>query len=234
MVPYYLPIDLTLALIYKCWKKLPFIRAEVADNVYHLLDMVIVFLTRMQSRSTSAMLMDFGSSWEEDVIAYEKELIRQQQESPQVHHHHHHHHHHHSSSSNVSLPASTASAVGVASNCSSISSDAASLSSRHRTGSNLSLASNNLQPPSSNQTRELHSLEDTFDSIVDVTSEQEGRIFAYYFRDSKDRLRVTEIFDLDHVHQPALTSQLTSAQKGNGGNMPTTPKQPAAWVSKNK
>uniref|UniRef100_A0A6G1SIN1 triacylglycerol lipase n=1 Tax=Aceria tosichella TaxID=561515 RepID=A0A6G1SIN1_9ACAR len=248
MVPYYLPIDLTLAVIYNFWKKLPFIRAEIAENLYHVLDLVIVFLKRMQSRSTSAMLMGFDSSWQEDVIAYEKELIRKQQEKMEVHHHHHHHHHHRNS--NTSLPASNASvaaATGVTGSCSSISAaDSVSLaSSRHRAGSNLSLSSTGLQPSigQASQTRELHSLEDTFDSIVDVTSEQEGRIFAYYFRDSKDRLRVTEIFDLDHVHQPAIGHQPSSAPRssvngngnGNGTNQPVvTAKQPTHQAPRSK
>jgi len=176
MAPYYVPVDLTLAIMYKFWKRLPVIRSEISDYVNHILDFMIVMLRRMQTRSTSAILMGFGTSWEEDVLAYEKELIKQKQE--QVHHHHHHHHHHHLHHHTATSNPATASAP----------------LHHHRSRAPSLVSSSQSHAP-----KELHSLEDTFDSIVDVTSKQEARIFAYYFRDAKNRLQVTEIFDLEQV-----------------------------------
>lgn len=223
MVPYYVPIDLTVAIIYRFWKKLPVIRKEVTDCMNQVLDFLIIMLRRMQTRSTSAMLMGFGTSWEEDVMAYEKELIMKEQKSASqvLHHHHHHHHHHHTTTTTSAATAVasttvpiTAAAAAAAATSSSSSSSVSVSSSAVASSSNHHYCQNNHHhhPHASGSacsTKELHSLEDTFDSIVDVTSNQEARIFAYYFRDAKNRLQVTEIFDLEQVAAAAAASSLS-------------------------
>ena len=206
MLPYYIPIDLTLAIVRKFWRSLPTIRLELGEYASRVLDLMLVLLKRMQTRSTSAMLMGYGASWEEDILAYEKELARQKRDSieqlhqykQQQHHHHYHHHHHHHHHHHLQESGAAGKFIGV--------------SSHFSNDNNSPLASHQ---HSLQQERELHSLEDTFDSIVDVTSNQEARIFAYYFRDAKHRLQVTEFFDHEQV---APAASIVSGQ--NSGSPP--------------
>ena len=231
MVPYYLPIDISLSLLYKYWKRMPtLVRSDlIADITCEILEFLIEVLRRMQTRSTSSILLDStGLDWHPDEVAsvgkHRQEAPTQQtphlpspatgtvaaaaiasaeasadqhgqvpQQQQQHHHHlHHHHHHHHPTRPRANSFRSTA------------------------TAASTSTASST--PTSSSQPRELHSLEDTFDSIVDVTSKQEARIFAYYFRDAKNRLQLTEIFDLQRAAElSSAASSLSLASVGCGG-----------------
>lgn len=201
MVPYYLPIDITLALVYKCWKRLPTMRSELIDRIYHIVNFIIRILKPIQARSTSSILMETDSSWANDVIAHEKELVKQQ-ESAQVHHHHYHHY---NSNNTTTTP-----------------SNQAVPKTRKKPVSSNSMLKNQNQPLN-NQPRELHSLEDNFDSIVDVTSKQEARIFAYYFRDAKNRLQVTEIFDLERAAELNNSNSNSNYRHSKSHNTPQVP-----------
>lgn len=76
--PYYLPIDISLALVYKCWQQLPTIRSGLVSCIYDIVDFLIGIVRRMNAKSFSSLLLESSSSWEDDALEYEKELVRQQ------------------------------------------------------------------------------------------------------------------------------------------------------------
>ena len=80
--PYYLPIDLSLAFIYRCWQRLPLIRSELINCICEIAHFLIEILKRLQSKSSSILLLESSlTRWEEDAIDYEKRLIRQRETS---------------------------------------------------------------------------------------------------------------------------------------------------------
>lgn len=209
--PYYLPIDISLALIYRFWQKLPIIRSQLLDCVYNLIDFLINILKRVHARSTTSTLLGPATiGWqEEEAIEYEKEMIRHRHLQKKIT----------TTTSHQNMSTGTTTTTTVESLSSSFHHHSVKITAAASSTSSLSLntaATSNNQPTQSRLSRnsrssssnQLHSLEDTFDSIVDVTSKQEARIFAYYFRDAKNRLQVTEIFDLQKAAE--LTSSLSS------------------------
>lgn len=177
--PYYLPVDISLALVIKCWQRLPFIRSEMINCVQYIMEFLIGIVKRMHARSTSTLLMGSISDWDDDAIDYENEGIR--------------------------LQKSSSSCFGNAIN-NTIITTKTTVESSISVKTNDRVCVSKFRISRCSSTNQLHSLEDTFDSIVDVTSNQEARIFAYYFRDAKNRLQVTEIFD----YQRAADSQAIS------------------------
>lgn len=76
--PYYMPIDISLALVYKCWQQLPTSCSGLVSCIYEIVDFLIGIVRRMNARSFSSLLLESSSSWEEDALECEKELVRQQ------------------------------------------------------------------------------------------------------------------------------------------------------------
>lgn len=212
--PYYIPLDVTLALLYRCWRRLPFLRSELVDCLYNLGQFLIGILKRAGTgESTSATLLRSALSYtyeQDDKIGYEKGILRSVEGRDTVD----------SGKAAPAKPRSRSNAhEGAAGGAAGVSSSATRQSDEGVCGvcyaddknysvkiTNNGLCVCKLSGKSrSPSTTHLHSLEDTFDSIADVTSKQEARIFAYYFRDSKNRLQVTEIFDHEraslHEHQ---------------------------------
>lgn len=177
--PYYLPVDISLALIYRwCWRKLPKVRSELVGCVSGLLEFVVGVLSNMDTeKSTSALLLEPENTWEADAKEYEKEILKHQYKSskkqPQTNNNGDNHH--------TPCCGNNHNSVNAGDYSVKITSDGVCVC--------------RLKSSRASSSTHLHSLEDTFDSIVDETSSQEARIFAYYFRDAKNRLQVTEIFD---------------------------------------
>jgi len=224
--PYYLPVDISFALVAKCWRRLPFIRSEILDCIYRIVEFLLTTLRTIHSRSTSELLIGVpGGEWDGNArVDLEKEAIKQQTDKVRP------------------SRAARGLVVGRQISCASATNEQATKpaltcpgdvsvkitsegvrvlkckSSRNSTTSTVANGNNNNNNGSSNSNSsgQVHSLEDTFDSIVDVTSNQEARIFAYYFRDAKDRLQVTEIFDLERAAE--LSSNLMSTTQGLNQN----------------
>lgn len=204
------PVDVSLALVLRCWQELPLIRSELINFICNMAKFLLNLIRQILTRSTSALLMDAEcqpsvvGGLDGDAEEYEKEIalfqVRKAQSDAEqtgdatsttntTHKYPPHHHHYNNKQAetdtriiSTELPmflfpqATTDSALSSSSQPTTITA-----------------------ATSGGSTNQLHSLEDTFDSIVDVTSNQEARIFAYYFRDAKNRLQVTEIFDLERA-----------------------------------
>lgn len=194
--PYYLPVDISLSLIYRwCWRSLPRVRSELVGCVSGLLELLVGILSKMDAeKSTSALLLEPESIWEEDAKDYEKEIIKHQ----------------------IRGAKKQAQSINVSDNhnapCCGYN-----VQNGLNTGDYSFKITNDgvcvcrqIGSRSSSSTH-LHSLDDTFDSIVDETSNQDARVFAYYFRDAKNRLQVTEIFDRQRTsNEPSLQSSQQS------------------------
>lgn len=186
--PYYLPVDISLSIIYRCfWRRLPMVKHELVNVVNGLVEFLISVLNKMDNdKSTSALLLESAGVWEADAIKYEKDLekhrvksldekVKQPQQNQNNNSNNNHDH-------NINCSWHQHSDKNTGDYSVKITNDGVCVCKLKS-----SRSSSNIQ--------QLHSLEDTFDSIVDETSNQEARIFAYYFRDAKNRLQVTEIFD---------------------------------------
>lgn len=189
-VPYYLPVDISFALIYRwCWRKLPKVRQELFSCINGLVDFLVSIL--MDADKSTSALLEPGTSWETGADKYEKEIAKHQTRESRR-----------SINSNCSVEHSAYcgynhnNSVNTGDYSVKITSDGVCVC--------------RLKGSRSSSTTHLHSLEDTFDSIVDETSNHEARIFAYYFRDAKNRLQVTEIFD--HQRGSNETSSQSSHQ----------------------
>lgn len=236
--PYYLPIELSLALIAKCWQKLPALRSEISECLQAIVGFLLQMMKRMQDRSTSALLMApssvAGGFWSQDEVEAEAEAIKDQKEqqklstcgkltrrssvnslssaNPNTKSNNNHQQQQHQQQQVNQVIASAFDhqadqfSLKITSDglCVSKLVDHQTVGSENNSNCNINSSnqsgkSTNSNPQVAGSSQSLHSLEDTFDSIVDVTSNQEARIFAYYFRDAKNRLQVTEIFDLERA-----------------------------------
>ena len=120
MVPYYLPIDISLSLLNKYWKQIPalFSSEFIVDITYEILEFLIDLLKRLQARSMSSILMDStgldwvppmgslqtkevekGTSCKQQVAALATDTTDKpfaaQAHRHHLHHHHNYHHHLH-------------------------------------------------------------------------------------------------------------------------------------------
>lgn len=73
--PYFLPIDISLALVYKCWRRLPFIRSELINCIQEVVSFLVGIMKRMLAHATSTFLVESSLDWESSAIEYEKEII---------------------------------------------------------------------------------------------------------------------------------------------------------------
>lgn len=64
--PYYLPMNLSLALLMRYWQQLPSLSSELIKCVYDLKDFIVEIIKKVHERSTTSMLMSPSSLWRDD------------------------------------------------------------------------------------------------------------------------------------------------------------------------
>lgn len=70
--PYYLPMNISLALFMKCWQQLPFIGTEMMKCMHELRSFLCEIAKRVNDKSTTSILMEPSLLWREDEDKNEK------------------------------------------------------------------------------------------------------------------------------------------------------------------